>query len=156
RPGLLSGDGYELREIREHRAGDPLKRVAWKASARRGKLMVRDHEQEERDVVWLVVGASGELWGGAPVRATLDQAIDVARAAAEAHLGRGDHVGVVVCGARVLGRVPAERGPAQAARLEATLVAATATLDADRSGLDADDVAARVLEHMKPLEPAAA
>jgi len=64
RPGALSGDGYELREIREHRAGDPLKRVAWKASARRGKLMVRDHEQEERDVIWIVVDASIELWAG--------------------------------------------------------------------------------------------
>ncbi len=156
RPGTLSGDGYELREIREHRAGDPLKRVAWKASARRGKLMVRDHEQEERDVVWIILDASVELWAGAPGHAPLDHAIDESMAVAEAHLARGDHVGLVVCGARVLARLPPERGPAQSAHIAQALSLATLTLDADRSGLGAEDVAARVLEHMKPLEPAAA
>src|SRR6185436_10676528 len=80
RPGPFSGDGYELREIREHRAEDPLKRIAWKASARRGKLMVRDHEQEERDVVWLVVDASVELWAGLHGGSPLDHAIDEAYA----------------------------------------------------------------------------
>jgi uncharacterized protein (DUF58 family) len=152
RPGPLSGDGYELREIREHRAGDPLKRVAWKASARRGKLMVRDHEQEERDVVWLIVDASVELWAGLLGHAPLDYAIDEAGAVAEAHLGRGDNVGLVVCGGRVLARVPPARGPAQGALILSTLVSATATLDADRSGLTEEDVARHVLEHMRPLD----
>ena len=155
RPGPFSGDGYELREIREHRAGDPLKRVAWKASARRGKLMVRGYEQEERDVVWLVVDASVELWAGPPGRAPLDHAIDEATAVAIAHLGRGDHVGLVVCGARVLARIAPGRGPAQAAQIASALVSSSSTLDADRSGLDEDDVAARVLEHLKPLDPGA-
>lgn len=156
RPGTLSGDGYELREIREHRAGDPLKRVAWKASARRGKLMVRDHEQEERDVVWILLDASVELWAGSPGQAPLDHAIDEAMAVAEAHLARGDHVGLAVCAGRVLSRLPPERGPAQAAHIAHALVYASMTLDADRSGFASDDVASRVLEHMKPLDPAAA
>jgi uncharacterized protein (DUF58 family) len=156
RPGTLSGDGYELREIREHRAGDPLKRVAWKASARRGKLMVRDHEQEERDVVWILLDASVELWAGAPGHAPLDHAIDEAMAVAEAHLARGDHVGLVICGARILSRLPPERGPAQAAKIAQALVFATPTIDSDRSGLAPDDVASRVLEHLKPLDPTAA
>ena len=59
RPGPLSGDGYELRELRDHQPGDPFKRIAWKASARHGTLLVRDHEREERDVVWLLLDASG-------------------------------------------------------------------------------------------------
>jgi hypothetical protein len=118
--------------------------------------MVRDHEQEERDVVWLILDASVELWAGAPGHAPLDHAIDEAMAVAEAHLGRGDHVGLVVCGARVLSRLPPERGPAQAAHIAQALVYAAITLDSDRSGLTADDVASRVLEHLKPLDPAAA
>jgi uncharacterized protein (DUF58 family) len=155
RPGTLSGDGYELREIREHRAGDPLKRIAWKASARRGKLMVRDHEQEERDVVWILLDASVELWAGVPGHAPLDHAIDEAMAVAEAHLARGDHVGLVVAAGRVLSRLAPERGPSQAAHVAQALVFASMTLDADRSGLASDDVASRVLEHMKPLDPGA-
>lgn len=153
RPGPFSGDGYELREIREHRAGDPLKRIAWKASARRGKLMVRDHEQEERDVVWLVLDASVELWAGLHGNAPLDHAIDEAYAVADAHLRRGDHVGLVVCGARVLSQIPSHLGPAQAAAIAATLVESTSVLDLDRSGLDSGDVALRVQEHLRTLDP---
>ncbi|HVU01804.1 MAG TPA: DUF58 domain-containing protein [Polyangiaceae bacterium] len=152
RPGALSGDGYELREIREHRAGDPLKRVAWKASARRGKLMVRDHEQEERDVIWVVVDASVELWAGVPGRAPLDHSIDEAAAVIEAHLSRGDMVGLVVCGARQLVKLLPGRGPTHTTDLLAALAHGTGTLDSDRSGLDPGDVAARVAEHLRPLE----
>jgi uncharacterized protein (DUF58 family) len=156
RPGPFSGDGYELRELREHRAGDALKRIAWKASARRGKLLVKDHEREERDVVWLVVDASVELWAGEPGRAPLDHAIDEAAAVAEAHRQRGDHVGLVVCGARVLARIAPSHGPAHVSHLMEALANATSTLDVDRSGLDPGDVAVRVLEHLKPLDPALA
>jgi uncharacterized protein (DUF58 family) len=118
--------------------------------------MVRDHEQEERDVVWILLDASVELWAGAPGHAPLDHAIDEAMAVAEAHLARGDHVGLAICGARVLSRLPPERGPAQAAKIAQALVFATLTIDCDRSGLGADDVASRVLEHLKPLDPGAA
>src|SRR5262249_48660248 len=61
-----AGEAEELRELRDHTAGDPFKRIAWKASARRGRLLVRELERDERDVVWLVVDASVELWAGPP------------------------------------------------------------------------------------------
>jgi uncharacterized protein (DUF58 family) len=38
------GDGDEFRELREMRSSDPYKGIAWKASARRGKLLVRETE----------------------------------------------------------------------------------------------------------------
>ena len=61
RPAPLAGEGEHLKELREHVAGDPFKRIAWKASARRGQLLVREMEREERDVAWLVLDASVEL-----------------------------------------------------------------------------------------------
>ena len=78
--------------------GDPFKRIAWKASARRGRLLVREMEREERDVVWLVLDASVELWAGAPGRAPLDFGVDEVAALATRHLARGDRVGLVVDG----------------------------------------------------------
>lgn len=155
RPGPVSGDGLELREIRERQPGDPFKRIAWKASARRGRLMVRDYERDERDVVWLVLDASVELWAGPAGRAPLDRAIDEVAAVALAHLSRGDRVGLAVCGARPLAWIVPGRGPGHTAKLMQTLVEATWTYDADRSDLDDDDVAARVVEHLRPLEPEA-
>jgi hypothetical protein len=94
RPGAFAGDSDSLRELREHRPGDPFRRIAWKASARRGQLLVREYEREERDVVWVLLDASVELWAGEMGRAPLDVAIDEAAAVALRHLRRGDFVGV--------------------------------------------------------------
>jgi uncharacterized protein (DUF58 family) len=156
RPGVLSGDGLELRELREHRPGDPLKRVAWKASARRGRLMVRDYEREERDVVWLLLDASIELWSGLPGTAPLDLAIDEVAAVAERHITRGDRVGLGILGGRTLAWLEPNRGPSHALEVMAALAHATATYDSDRSDLDEIDVAVRIIEHMRPLDPGAA
>ena len=38
---LASGGGTELKELREMQPGDPFKQIAWKASARRGRWLVR-------------------------------------------------------------------------------------------------------------------
>ena len=40
------GIAGELRELRQHSHGDPFKLIAWKATAKRGQLMVRDLETE--------------------------------------------------------------------------------------------------------------
>ena len=156
RPGPFSGDGSELRELREHRPGDPFKRIAWKASARRGQLLVRDFEREERDVVWLLLDASVELWSGKPGTAPLDLAIDQVAAVAQRHLARGDRVGLAVVASRRLAWLPPDRGPAQEIEICSVLAQATSTIDADRSDLDEGEVAARVLEHMRPLDPSVA
>lgn len=155
RPGPFSGDGYELRELREHQPGDPFKRIAWKASARRGQLLVRDYEREERDVVWLVLDASVELWAGKVGESPLDVAIDQVAAVAQRHLARGDRVGLAVAAAHPLAYLPPERGAKHAFTIVAALISSTDTVDMDRSDLDEADVGARVLEHMRPLDPEA-
>src|SRR5207302_1946161 len=94
------GEGDEIRELRDHVSGDPFKRIAWKASARRGRLIVRDMEREERDVVWLVLDASVELWAGPEGRAPLDDMVDEVSALAARHLARGDRVGLAVLASR--------------------------------------------------------
>ena len=81
--------------------GDPFKRIAWKASARRGKLVVREMERDQRDVVWLVVDASVELWAGEPGHAPLDHAVEEIASVAARHLARGDRVGLVVTASRM-------------------------------------------------------
>ncbi len=125
RPGPLSGDGMELRELREHQPGDPFKRIAWKASAHRGKLMVRDYEREERDVVWLLLDASVELWSGVVGRAPLDIAVDEVASVAQRHLARGDRVGLGIIGARVLSWIVARPRPGARHSLDDLVVRAS-------------------------------
>lgn len=153
RSGNVRGEGDELRELRELVPGDPFRRIAWKASARRGKLMVREHEREERDVVWIVVDASCELWAGPPGRAPLDALIDQASALATRHLGRGDRVGLCVVASTLRAWLPPDGGVAHGQKLAWALLAGTSTHDAERSDLDELDVAVRVIEHLRPLDP---
>ena len=156
RPGPVAGDGEQLRELREHRAGDALRRVAWKATAKRGRLMVREYEREERDVVWFVLDASIELGAGAPGYTPLDRAIDEVAGYATKHAARGDRIALAVVGARILHLLKPDRGPSHTTRILQVLSHSASFVDADRSGLDEADVAARVLEHMRPLDPASA
>ncbi|MBI4957439.1 MAG: DUF58 domain-containing protein, partial [Myxococcales bacterium] len=155
RSGNRRGDGTELRELREHLPGDPFRRIAWKASAKRGVLVVREFEREERDVVWVVLDASVELWGGPMGGAPLDRAIEMAAAVAAQHLGNGDLVGLRVIGGRELARLAPDGGRRQLKRITTALLEHTGVHDTDRSGWDEGDLALQVVEHLRPLDPRA-
>ncbi|MBP9111644.1 MAG: DUF58 domain-containing protein [Polyangiaceae bacterium] len=152
RPARFAGEGENLRELRELVPGDPFKRIAWRASARRGKLLVRELERNERDVVWLVVDASVDLWSGAPGEAPLDRTLDEVYALAEKLLRRGDRVGLVVTASRLRSWIPPDQGLAHAGSIAAALASAAGTVDEDRSDLDEQEVAYRVYEHARPLD----
>ncbi len=153
RPTNLAGEGETLKELRDHVPGDPFKRIAWKASARRGKLMVREMERDQRDVVWLVLDASVELWAGEPGHAPLDHAVEEVAAMTARHLAKGDRVGLVVSASRLRTWLPPRSGPAHAMKIAAALASAASMVDADRCDLDETEVAQRVAEHARPLDP---
>jgi uncharacterized protein (DUF58 family) len=153
RPAALAGDGDELRELREHMPGDPFKRIAWKASARRGQLVVREMERDERDVLWILLDASVELWAGEHGKAPLDRAVDEISAVIAKHLSLGDHVGLIVTASRLRTWLTPGNGAAHAMRLAAALASAASMVDEDRSELDENAVAQRVAEHLRPLDP---
>ena len=153
RAAPLPGEGETLKELREHVPGDPFKRIAWKASARRGQLLVREMEREERDIVWLLLDASVELWAGEEGRAPLDVAVDELGGIAARHLARGDRVGVGVFASRIRTWLVPDSGPTQASRIVAALASAASMVDADRCELDETELAQRVAEHLRPLDP---
>jgi uncharacterized protein (DUF58 family) len=153
RGGNAAGDGNELRELRDHAYGDPFKRIAWKASARRARLLVREMEREERDVVWLVVDASVELWAGAAGESPLDRVIDEVAGLSVRHLGEGDRVGLVILASRLRSWIDPKTGAVHGALIAGSLASAASVVDADRSELDEAEVARRVSEHARPLDP---
>jgi uncharacterized protein (DUF58 family) len=143
------GDGSELRELREHRSGDPFKAIAWKASARAGKLIVREVEREVQETLYLVLDAGASMRGGLPGDRKLDHAIELVALAAREALDHGDRVGLVIADERVFAHVPAHDGAAQASRIHVALLAATAVVDADLTTDDDDAVAAAVARHQR-------
>ncbi len=149
----LAGQDNELRQLRDHSPGDAYKRIAWKASAKRGRLLVRETERQERDVVWLVVDASVELWAGLPGTAPLDRVIDDVATLALRHMRRRERVGLVVTASRVRTWLAPGSGATHGLALASALASAASAVDADRSELEEVEVAQRVAEHARPLDP---
>jgi hypothetical protein len=88
-----AGVGFELLELREYVEGDPPKSIAWKASARRDKLMTRQYESEVPVRVQLIVdGTASTRIGGYGWR-LLDQMTHTAASIAHSVTSVGDAVG---------------------------------------------------------------
>lgn len=103
------GDGYDLRRIREHVPGDDVRRIAWKATARRGKLMVRQHEDEVVASAVLLVEAGGSLRGG-DGGAKQEFVIDLAATAVAASAAQRDRLGIASFDDALIGALPARDG----------------------------------------------
>ena len=95
------GAGIEFADIRPFRAGDRLRKISWRVSARSRELHVTTSPSEEDSGVLLVVdalgdhGRSGGL-DGEP--SSLDQSVRAAAALAEHHIRTGDRVGLRIVG----------------------------------------------------------
>ena len=148
------GEGTELRELRELVPGDSFRKIAWKASARRGRLMVREMEVEERDVVWMVVDVSAEGWNGPVGEAPLDKAIDVAAAYSIERARKGAAVGVALVTDHLVAWSPPTSGGADLDRLGSIWLDAADHYGADRCATPIDDLLRLGIEHARPLDPA--
>jgi uncharacterized protein (DUF58 family) len=72
------GVGAELHELREHAPGDPYGAIAWKASARRGRLVVRESAEERDDRHALIVDVGPSMREGPLGARGLDAALELA------------------------------------------------------------------------------
>jgi len=95
RPEDRIGLGLEVHSLRDHRAGEDARTIHWKSSARHGRLIGVDREQERRRRVCIVVDnrvLSDKL---------LDRAVEKAAALVERELDAGAEVSVAVAGRRL-------------------------------------------------------
>lgn len=148
---LLSpaGSGTELRELRELRPGDPFKSIAWKASARSGRLMVREVDQEVQETRYVVLDVSGTMRGGDPGRRKLDFAVEAAASEARRTLDAGDRMGLITVDGRLLGHVAPKDGRTQLLRIFESLLSAIEAVDEDLTDVDDDEVAAVVGRYVR-------
>jgi uncharacterized protein (DUF58 family) len=90
-----AGHGLEVHALRDHRAGEDVRSIHWRSSARAGKLIGIDREQERRRQVCVLLDhrrASG---------AALDSAVERAAALFERELDGGADVSLALCGERL-------------------------------------------------------
>ncbi len=144
-----AGSGTELRELRELMPGDPFKSIAWKASARMGRLMVREVEPEVQETRYVIVDVSGTMRGGEPGRRKIDFAVEAAAAEARRTLDAGDRIGLVTVDGRLLAHVPPNDGRPQMLKVFEALLDATEAVDEDLTEIDDDEVAAVVGRYVR-------
>jgi len=147
------GGMTEFESLRDHVHGDDVRRIDWKAFAKRGRPTVRQFQEERGQELILCfdcgrrMGATTEeqvrghtTRGGGHVGGRtdlsgwtkLDHAFDAGLELAAVALSRGDRVGLIAFDARVLAYVPPLRGAHQLRRLrEAVFALQPSRLEAD-------------------------
>ena len=90
------GEGLEFADLRPFTFGDRMKRINWRASARRGELWVNEQHPERNVDVVLFVDSFAEVKRGSA--STLDLAVRAASTLAERYIRRRDRVGLVSFG----------------------------------------------------------
>jgi len=150
-PGILPG-GRTIRRktsdvtphaasVREYAPGDPLKSIHWPTTARRGKLMVKEFEQDPQAEVWIFLDLQDgvhyakpytppayfatQLLYGRPSKlilppSSLEYAISIAASLSHYFIGQKRAVGLVAAG-RTATVIPAERSNRQESKILETL-----------------------------------
>ncbi len=104
------GDGRLVEGLREWVQGDDVRSIDWKATARRGKVIARQYEDERRQPVLLVIDAGRLLTAEVDGRARLESVIDAAVHLAYAAVEHDDDIGVFVFADTVQRFVPPAKG----------------------------------------------
>lgn len=88
----------DFKEIREYRPGDPVKFINWKASARKGDILVNEYEREGKKTVMFYVDARAGMAVGSFMENPLEYAVSLVASLAYYFLRRGYNVGLYVVG----------------------------------------------------------
>lgn len=110
RRSRMRGLGTEFESLRDYAEGDDFRKIDWKATARRDKLIVRQFEQERNQSVIIVIdvgrGMLSEVNGVRKLDHALDSCLMLTHAAAMA----GDFVGLLVYSDVVKRYIPPRKG----------------------------------------------
>lgn len=90
------GEGRVFESLREWVPGDDTRVIDWKATAKRGKLMARQFEDERRQQVLMVIDAGRLLMAESDGRARLESVVEAALQLAHAAVEHDDNIGLMV------------------------------------------------------------
>jgi uncharacterized protein (DUF58 family) len=119
------GEGRLFEGLREWVPGDDTRIIDWKATARRGKPIARQYEDERREQVLIVIDAgrlvTAEIDGVPRLESVVDAALRLTHAAVE----QDDNVGLMIFADEVLHFLP----PARSRRARRAIVEALAVVE---------------------------
>jgi len=108
-----AGEGTEFESLREYQYGDDYRDIDWKATARRGRPIVRAFEAERSQTIVLAIDAGRLMMPRVTGLTKLDRAINAALLLAYLGVERDDLVGLLVFGRDVVRYLPPKKGHRQ-------------------------------------------
>jgi len=109
----MAGEGTEFESLRDYLEGDSYRDIDWKATARRGKPIVRSFEIERSQTLVIAIDAGRLMTPRVGKLAKLDRAINAALMLAYLGTERDDLVGLLVFGRDVERYLPPRKGHRQ-------------------------------------------
>lgn len=110
RRSRIRGLGGDFESLREYAEGDDYRKIDWKATARKGKLVVRQFEQERNQPVVLFIDVGRRMLSEVNGVTKLDLVLDSLLMLANAAVTAGDYVGLLVYSDVVKRYIPPRRG----------------------------------------------
>ncbi len=113
RKSRIRGLGTEFESLRDYTLGDDYRKIDWKATARRNKLVVRQFEQERNQSVILCIDVGRRMLSEVNGVSKLDHVLDSVLMLAHAVAQAGDLVGLLVYSDNVRRYIPPKKGRSQ-------------------------------------------
>ncbi len=110
------GEGLEFQELRDYRDGDSLRQVDWKATARRGKLIARQYQDERNQQIVLLLDCGRRMHALEGDLTHFDHVLNAALLLSYVAVRQGDAVGVQAFAGQQRW-LPPTRGPGTLQRL---------------------------------------
>ncbi len=142
----FKGHGVQFSDHRQYVAGDDVRHIDWKASARTREPLVKKFEEERELTVLLMVDVSGSNEFGSGRKTKMDVASEVAALLSFAASQTGDKVGLLLFASGVEKVLPPRKGRMQTQRIiRELLVFKPSSRGTDLAG--AIDSANRIMKH---------
>jgi uncharacterized protein (DUF58 family) len=111
------GHSYEFEQIKEYVGGDEYRSINWKATGRRGKLMVNQYEDEKSQQIFSVIDQSRSMEMPFNGLSLLDYSINTSLVISNIALRKEDKAGLVYFSSHSSTVIQAERSRSQMKRL---------------------------------------
>ena len=122
------GAGTSFANLREYVAGDDPRRIDWKATARRHRLISREFTVEQGQTIMIAIDCGRMMTQLAGDRPRFEYALASALTLADIALSTGDHVGLIVFDSVVRSYIAPTRAPGTLGAIRDALTGITATM----------------------------
>ena len=107
------GQSMEFEQIKDYVSGDDIRTINWKATARKGSLMINNYTDEKSQQVYVVIDKGRLMKMPFNGLSLLDYSINAALALSNICLQKQDKIGLITFGDRIGNILAADRKPIQ-------------------------------------------